>query len=147
MMEWWLALTTLIIGVFGGFVIARSSDRNKKRADALQSELETINVELNEYRGRVTQHFARTAELVDALAANSREIYNHLAEGSQKLCASDAIKMQQDIGAQPLPKQPADVSAVTAESVTTDPVAEKPDEGWYEILPETDERKVEDPVH
>jgi len=145
-MEWWLALTTLIIGIFGGFVIARSSDRNKKRADALQDELETINVELNEYRGRVTRHFSRTAELVDALAANSREIYNHLAEGSEKLCDAGAVKMQHD-KTRPLPEQTPESSAVLDDAVTTDPVVEKPDEGWYEILPETDERKVEEAAH
>jgi len=144
-MEWWPVLAALIIGVVGGFVIAHSGDRNKKRADALQTELESVNTELDEYRNRVTQHFSRTAELVDALAANSREIYNHLAEGSQRLCDSDAIKIQQE-KTQPLTQQVKKTSEILDDS-GAEAITDKPDEGWYEILPETDERKVEDPVH
>jgi uncharacterized membrane-anchored protein YhcB (DUF1043 family) len=146
-MEWWYALTTLLIGAIGGFVIARAGDRNKRRAEALQGELDMVNLELNDYRGRVNQHFARTAELVDALAANSREIYNHLAEGSQSLCDPNAIKIKQAPAAPSLSKQADDATVVMAGVTAADSVADKPDEGWYEILPETDERKLEEPVH
>jgi len=145
-MEWWLALTTLIIGAAGGYFIARSSDRNKKRADVLQGELDVVNSELNDYRGRVSQHFSRTAELVDALAANSREIYNHLAEGSQNLCGPDAVMIRRD-GSTQLPAQSDPLPDAAVSDTETAPAAEKPDEGWYEILPEVEDRKVEEPVH
>jgi len=143
-MEWWYAITALIIGVGGGFFIGRSGDRVRKRADELQLELDSVNNELNEYRGRVTRHFSRTAELVDALAANSRAIYNHLAEGSEQLCDSSAVRMQQD---KPEVLQADTPAAETVDTDVQEPATAKPDEGWYEIMPEPDERKVEEPVH
>ena len=145
-MEWWFAITALIIGAVGGFAIGRSGDRVRKRAAALQDELNSVNVELNEYRGRVTRHFARTAELVDSLAANSRDIYNHLAQGSQQLCDTRAVRMQQD-KPEVLQKKPGSADAVPDADAKADPAAVKPDEGWYEILPEAEDRKVEEPVH
>jgi uncharacterized membrane-anchored protein YhcB (DUF1043 family) len=153
-MGWWLPLTTLVIGIVGGVFIARSSDRDRRKATDLQLQLDSLNTELNEYRNRVTRHFARTAELVDALAANSREIYRHLAEGSEKLCDTDAVKLGQFDDKLGL----GDQKTQTAESVTAVEPSEppKPDDGWYEILPETDEprsdaekpekRKVEEPA-
>jgi hypothetical protein len=145
-MEWWLALAALIIGVTAGFIFGRIGDASRKRAETLQNELDSVNVELNEYRGRVTRHFTRTAELVDALAANSREIYNHLAEGSQKLCDANTKKIDQETTGS-LPTQATEDTVVKDSHIKPDAAVEKPDEGWYEILPETDERKVEEPVH
>lgn len=159
-MEWVLALTTLVLGLMAGFFLASSSDRNKRRADELQDQLDSVSAELDEYRGQVTKHFVRTAELVDALAANSREIYNHLAEGSQSLCDANAIKLSQT--EQPKLQPDSESTSQAAASVvvtdtrlniTKEHEAEKqqpeavaqPDEGWYEIMPETED--ADSPVH
>ena len=126
-MEWWYAVAALIIGAGAGFFIGRGGDRVRKRADELQLELDSVNNELSEYRGRVTRHFSRTAELVDALAANSREIYNHLAEGSEQLCDTSAVRMKQD----------------TREALQADTTAV---ESTDSEVAETDERKVKEPA-
>ncbi len=149
-MEWVLALTTLVLGLMAGFFLASTGDRNKRRADSLQEQLDNVSAELDEYRNQVTRHFVRTAELVDALAANSREIYNHLAEGSHNLCDADVIKLDQSTSAKIAPESDAASVVVTdtpLHTVKTDAVNEQstetaattqPDEGWYEILPESD---------
>jgi len=157
-MGWWLPLTTLVIGVVGGFFIARSNDSNRRKAADLQEQLDVVNTELNDYRNRVTRHFARTAELVDALAANSRDIYRHLAEGSENLCDSDAVKLRRFDDTPSLSGQAQTRPEPGPVSESTEDIPPiKPDDGWYEILPETDEprndvgartekRKVEEPA-
>lgn len=147
-MEWVLALLSLVIGLGGGYFIAHNGDREKKRADSLKNELDCVNAELHEYRGRVNQHFSRTAELVEALAVNSREIYNHLAEGSQKLCDVDVVKIQQK-GATSLPKQASEATSASAARriKSSESTTETLEEGWYEILPEMEERQKEEPMH
>lgn len=159
-MAWWLPLTTLVIGIIGGFFIARGSDSNRRKAADLQQQLDVVNTELNDYRNRVTRHFARTAELVDALAENSREIYKHLAQGSENLCDGDTVKLKRfddrpSLAGQTQTQTPPapDQAAESGEDISL----VKPDDGWYEILPETDEprndvssrtekRKVEEPA-
>lgn len=159
-MAWWIPLTTLIIGIIGGFFIARGSDGQRRKAADLQEQLDVVNTELNDYRSRVTRHFARTAELVDALAANSREIYRHLAAGSENLCDTDAVKLKQfddnpSLTRQTKTRTPA--AAASSNEANDDITAIKPDDGWYEIMPETDEphsdaraknekRKIEEPA-
>jgi uncharacterized membrane-anchored protein YhcB (DUF1043 family) len=157
-MDWWLALTTLVIGVLGGFAIARSGDSNRRKAADLQAQLDAANAELSDYRLSVTRHFSRTAELVDALAANSREIYRHLAEGSERLCDSDAVKLGKY---DDKPGIAGETKRSSRQEATAEPGGEanpqsKPDDGWYEILPESEEqrgtggkgekRNIEEPV-
>jgi len=149
-MEWWLALAALVVGVLAGFYLATTSDRNKRRADTLQDKLDSVSTELDDYRNRVTKHFVRTAELVDALAANSREIYNHLADGSQNLCDTDAVKLKHDAQSQKLSYSDDASVVVTDNTLNTSVTKSKssrsenttphPEEGWFEILPETDEK-------
>jgi len=147
-MGWWLPLTTLLIGVIGGFFIARGSDSNRRKAADLQQQLDLVNTELSDYRNRVTRHFARTAELVDALAANSREIYKHLAAGSENLCDGNAVQLKRfddkpSLAGQTPTQKPSAAEAAT-EISGEDIALVKPDDGWYEILPETDEPRSDD---
>jgi uncharacterized membrane-anchored protein YhcB (DUF1043 family) len=153
-MNWWYILIAVVVGVVGGFFIARSGDNNRRKANDLQEQLNAATTELDDYRERVSRHFARTAELVDALAANSREIYNHLAEGSERLCDSDAVKLgQRDDDRPSLSAAGSSRPAANREQDRISPA--KPDDGWYEILPESEEQgnskktakdKVEEPV-
>lgn len=88
-MEWLYAVVSMVIGLGIGAVLGRAGSSAKQLSD----ELERTKAELTTYRGKVTQHFARTAELVEILASNSRDIYRHLATGSQELCDTDAIRL------------------------------------------------------
>ena len=146
-MGWWLPLTTLLIGIIGGFFIARGSDSERRKAADLQEQLDLVNTELGDYRNRVTSHFARTAELVDALAANSREIYKHLARGSENLCDGEAVKLKRfddtlSLGGQVETQTPSTPRSATEAGEDISLV--KPDDGWYEIMPETDEPRKDD---
>jgi len=86
-MELVFILTAFVIGIVGGFFIGNSSNDAAKK---LEDELKGVQEELNQYRTEVTSHFSKTAELFNSITANYRALYQHLADGAQKLCAVDA---------------------------------------------------------
>ncbi|WP_312926319.1 ZapG family protein, partial [Pseudescherichia sp.] len=51
----------------------------------LQYELEKNKAELEEYREELTGHFARSAELLDNMAHDYRQLYQHMAKSSSQL--------------------------------------------------------------
>ncbi|MBZ4317447.1 DUF1043 family protein, partial [Mycobacterium tuberculosis] len=51
----------------------------------LQYELEKNKAELEEYREELVSHFARSAELLDNMAHDYRQLYQHMAKSSNNL--------------------------------------------------------------
>lgn len=83
---WGMGLIGFAFGiVVGGGAVALFMN-GKSRARRLQQELDRLQAELDNYRTQVTQHFLRTSELVQNLTRSYREVYDHLASGSQQLC-------------------------------------------------------------
>jgi len=95
-MEGLLIVAGLVVGLLVGFFVARSTSPERGQVKELEAALTQEKESLNNYRDKVSQHFSHTAELVEALAANSREIYSHLALGSQELCGSDVEKLKEN---------------------------------------------------
>jgi len=93
-MEGLLIVAGLVVGLLVGFFVARSTSPERGQVKELELALEQEKESLTNYRAKVSQHFSHTAELVEALAANSREIYSHLAEGSQELCGSEVASLK-----------------------------------------------------
>ena len=48
-------------------------------------ELEKNKAELDEYREELVSHFARSAELLDTMAHDYRQLYQHMAKSSSSL--------------------------------------------------------------
>lgn len=135
-MDWYVAIVTLVFGViFGGgcgIYLARASNSAAKRAKALDAELKQTRDELVAFKGQVTQHFSKTAELVNALTANYRSVYSHLAEGAQRFSSNDAIKIETMNTADPLLSSNARSDGTETVDLYNNTVAEeKVDEGWY----------------
>lgn len=110
-----LAIGALIVGVGAGYWFARAGN-------ALNSaKLSEVEDEFEAYRGQVTEHFAQTANHFQSLGQQYRELYDHMAAGSQTLCRSGEA-------ASSLPFVAADPAAVgfeESDSVTTDGEAEE----------------------
>ncbi|WP_237386557.1 Z-ring associated protein ZapG [Xenorhabdus sp. Sc-CR9] len=84
-MTWEYALIGLIIGFIGGALVVRFGSSKLRQQNALQAELEKNRAELEEYRKELVSHFARSAELLDNMARDYRQLYQHMAKSSNDL--------------------------------------------------------------
>ena len=84
-MTWEYALIGLVVGIIIGAVAMRFGNRKLRQQQALQYELEKNKAELDEYREELVSHFARSAELLDTMAHDYRQLYQHMAKSSNCL--------------------------------------------------------------
>lgn len=88
-MEAWVfivILAVMALGIGAGFAIGRSTNSAQRRSEALESEISELREQMSGYRQQVGQHFAETADVVNAMTANYRALYDHLSKGAQDLC-------------------------------------------------------------
>lgn len=83
---WIAAAGIFLVGLLVGIGIRRPRQATAQRVQELESELQQSREELVRYRDQVTQHFLQTADLLHAMTANYRAVYEHLANGAQNLC-------------------------------------------------------------
>ena len=77
-----LAVAGLLAGIGIGFWLGRLQSDGERVAE-LETELET-------YRAKVTEHFAQSATHFQAIGKQYKELYEHMAVGSEALCAPEA---------------------------------------------------------
>ncbi len=78
------AIVLLLVGGGIGFYLARlGQTASAARCDEIQQEYDA-------YRTEVADHFGKTAEQFHAIGLQYRELYEHLATGSAKLCELEA---------------------------------------------------------
>ncbi len=104
-----LAVAGLLAGIGIGFWLGRLQNDGDRVA-----ELET---ELDTYKAQVTEHFAQSATHFQAIGRQYRDLYEHMAAGSQALCAPDAV------GTVSFPA-PAEVSALAEPAEPVEPPVE-----------------------
>jgi len=90
----------VILGVFAvgmawGFMVGRSKNTSLRRAEQLDIELHELRGQTSEYKQQVSQHFAKTADVVNAMTTNYRALYDQLIKGAQDLCGDqlDSAKL------------------------------------------------------
>ena len=98
---WSIGLISFAFGIAVGFAINFYFNPDNKRSgklqhelDQLQLELERLKQETEQYRGEVAEHFQHTSELVQEMTSSYKNVYEHLASGSARLC-SNAIQEPQ----------------------------------------------------
>jgi len=84
-MTWEYALIGLVVGIIIGAVVMRFGNRKLREQRSMQYELEKTKAELADYREEVTSHFAQSAELLDNVARDYRQLHQHMAKGSTEL--------------------------------------------------------------
>ena len=92
----WLILASMLaVGVLLGFVIGRTKgDTSAPRVKELEENLAKADEEMQQYRGQVTGHFEKTANLFNQLTNDYREVYEHLATSSEQLCGDQVAKLK-----------------------------------------------------
>ncbi len=78
-------LLVLAVSVVVAFVVGRMTAPSTSRTKTLEHERDAAASELRRYREDVSAHFEKTATLFNQLTGNYRGLYEHLAEGSQRL--------------------------------------------------------------
>lgn len=84
-MTWEYALIGLVVGIIIGALAMRFGNRKLRQQKTLQDELEKSKTDLDQYRRELVNHFARSAELLDNMAKDYRQLYQHMATSSNNL--------------------------------------------------------------
>jgi hypothetical protein len=83
---WLVAVASLITGITAGWLMRRALDPAEQRARELERRLAEADAALQDYRREVTRHFRGTADRVNRLTEDYRELHAHLAGGAMELC-------------------------------------------------------------
>ena len=94
---WAFGLLGVAAGFTVGVIIGFRYLSNKPRLAELEQQIEAAKAEQADYKQQVTTHFAKTAELFQNMTDSYRNVYQHLAEGSNQLCSDIPQAPQLDL--------------------------------------------------
>ncbi|NVK44135.1 MAG: YhcB family protein [Oceanospirillaceae bacterium] len=134
---WIIGVVALAVGGLIGYLLGRSGSDASER-DALNRQLDEAREELGQYKRDVTEHFEKTAELVNQLTGAYRDVHQHLAQGAQSLGASESAALALKDVMQPR-LEAADMEA-QAEQEKESPIPVMTD-----VVPNGDAEKVPEP--
>lgn len=95
--NWGISIIIFAFGLGSGFFIAYLTIKHDSRVKELEEELSKAQVDHTEYRGKVSQHFEKTAELFEDMTERYRAVYQHMASSAQTLCEERPPALQLDI--------------------------------------------------
>jgi len=83
----WMTVAGCLLGGFAaGWFFSRSAAPDEQARRDLEQQLEETQRELQSLRSDVTDHFRGTAERVNRLTEDYRELHSHLSTGALSLC-------------------------------------------------------------
>jgi uncharacterized protein len=127
---WIIGALALAVGGLIGYLLGRSgSDAGQRQI--LSKQLDDTQAELATYKQDVTEHFEKTAELVNQLTNTYKDVHQHLASGAQSLCEGDtaSLALKEDVQAK----------------LSTTPDAEAPIPVVTDVVPNDEAEKVPEP--
>lgn len=89
---WLISIAALVVGAVIGFLMGRSGGGAQRQAE-LAEKLESTQKELDSYKSEVTEHFEKTAALVNNLTNSYKDVHEHLATGAQGLCQPGSVDL------------------------------------------------------
>lgn len=84
-MTWEYGIIGLVVGLFIGALLMRFGSKKLREQHAVQYELEKTRAELQDHKQELSNHFAKSAELLNEMTNSYRELYQHMAQSSQHL--------------------------------------------------------------
>ncbi len=84
------AAAVFVLGLLAGALLARLVLPSRRKLRQLVMELDAARSEHQVYRGEVSHHFEKSSELVAAMTASYKAVFDHLADGAQTLCSENA---------------------------------------------------------
>jgi hypothetical protein len=98
MMLWIVALGCLLTGCLIGAVLFKLFRADEIRVQQLESQLQQLSDEYENYKKEVHGHFSDSAILVGKLTESYREVYQHLAQGARDLCPDYIASQMTQLG-------------------------------------------------
>ncbi len=119
-------LATLAVGLVVGWLLGRFTGAAAARSRDLAARVETlrkesehaaaelaaakaqisqVRFEQEQYRTRVSDHFAGASEKFRDLSLQTRSLFDHLSEGARALCGDSFAALESDLVAGALPAQ------------------------------------------
>lgn len=112
-----IAIAGAVIGLIIGYFAGRRTAPGSETARELGEKLEQAESARERYEQRVNAHFADTASKLNALTANYREVYEHIAGGASDLCSDDDASRFTGLEAPAEPEH----ETIEADSVVVEP--------------------------
>ena len=85
-LAWLLGLGGIAAGFATGYFVAHHRSTDVRRQLETEQRLQEAEERLGSYREEVEGHFRTTADLVNRLTSDYRDVHNHLAAGARQLC-------------------------------------------------------------
>ncbi|HHJ16415.1 MAG TPA: DUF1043 family protein [Gammaproteobacteria bacterium] len=117
---WAIGLIVFAVGIACGAGLVLLLSGSSRRAAELQDKLDRLQQEFSAYRDQVEQHFRKTSELVQTMTESYRNVYEHLATGSQALCQDPVSTPQLDIPKNAMLDTDSSENSAEAEPAGTD---------------------------
>lgn len=89
-MTWEYGIIGLVIGLIIGALLMRFGSSKLRGQHAVQYELEKTRAELQDHKQELSNHFAKSAELLNGMTNSYRELYQHMAHSSQHLLPEES---------------------------------------------------------
>ncbi len=84
-MGWVLHALILLLGIGIGYFLARRNPA-EERVKEMEEHLRSLQNKYDLYQQQVTEHFSRSAQLVNNLTQQYRLVHDHLRHGADQLC-------------------------------------------------------------
>lgn len=95
--NWGIGIITFAFGLGIGFAAAYALIPRGRRLRELEQELADARTTLEDYRGQVSRHFQKTAELFEDMTDRYRAVYQHMAQSARTLCEEQPPALQLEI--------------------------------------------------
>ncbi|ORT48292.1 membrane protein [Vibrio sp. qd031] len=84
-MPWIFGVVGLVVGLIVGVVATRMTAPQYSKQKDLQKALDTSKYELEQQKQDLTDHFARSAELLEEMGKQYSNLYQHMAKSSSEM--------------------------------------------------------------
>ncbi|WP_415901763.1 YhcB family protein [Neptuniibacter sp. QD29_5] len=135
---WLISIAALVVGAVIGFLMGRSDGGAQRQAE-LAEKLESTQKELDSYKSEVTEHFEKTAALVNNLTNSYKDVHEHLATGAQGLCQPGSVDLALEPSLTPKLESEAEGSSAEEKPATETEQAESSSEPPRDYAPKSPE--------
>ena len=151
---WAFGIAIFALGLACGAGLGLLLRGSRRRARELEQELDELRRRFDGYREQVNQHFLTTSELVQKMTDSYRDVYEHLARGSEALCRNPVDTPSLDFTRQAVLEKKEDETAADEpeaprefSDAETDPLQESENDSCLGDAPNVPRLETEEPIN